>query len=116
MRFVLMTATAIAIALGVSLSALEAAPVSRTAPAGAYSAEQPNVIPVRKRRYKRGGKYRRAKRHRRRHHRRRHHRRSRRVIIERNYYDDRGSDAGALIGALIIGGMTAAIINDAVED
>ena len=86
MRFVLKTATAIAVALGISLSALEAAPISRTAPAGAYSAEQPNVILVKKRKYKKRKKYKRAKRRARRdrRHGRRHHRRSRRVIIERN--------------------------------
>lgn len=105
-------------ALLISLSIIapsiaEAAPVAPRMLDDAFT-EQPSDLILVDKKKKKKKKYKKAKRHKK--HKkwdkkRRH--RSRKVVIDRRYRDDGGSDAGAFVGGLIVGGAAAAIIGSA---
>jgi len=104
MRSTLKAATAIVIALGFVLPAVDAAAISPNASTGIYSAEQPNLLLV-------GGKHRGKKGHRQSAHRGRHRGGSRTVVVNNNYSRDRGNAGAALVAGLIVGVAVGAAIN-----
>ncbi len=102
MRSTLIAATAIVIALGFVLPAVDAAAISPNASTGIYSAEQPNLLLVGK-----TGK----KGNRQRGHKGRGRGGSRTVVVNNNYRRDSGNTGAALVTGLIVGAAVGAAIN-----
>ncbi len=104
MRSTLKAATAIVIALGFVLPAVDAAAISPNASTGIYSAEQPNLLLV-------GKKSKGHKGNRQRGHKSRSRSRSRTVVVHNDYGHDDGNAGAALVTGLIVGAAVGAAIN-----
>ena len=104
MRSTLRAATAIVIALSFVLPAVDAAAISPNASTGIYSAEQPNLLLVGKK--KKGHKG-----NRQRGHKSRSRGGSRTVVVNNDYRRDRGNAGAALVTGLIVGAAVGAAIN-----
>ncbi len=107
MRSTLIAATAIVIALGFVLPAVDAAAISPNASTGIYSAEQPNLLLVGKHLGKKGRK----KGHRQSAHKGRHRGGSRTVVVNNNYRRDSSNEGAALVIGLIVGAAAGSAIN-----
>ncbi len=104
MRSTLRAATAIAITLSFVLPAVDAAAISPNASTDIYSAEQPNLLLVGKKKKGRKGNRQRG-------HKGRDRGGSRTVVVNNDYDHDDGNAGAALITGLVVGAAVGAAIN-----